>query len=747
MTAFSKIGLHVAANCGGCAGIESYWQSLEAAGVPFTVYSANDAGLIVAGSKYSKANLVYRDVVASTVDPADYGRDPATEAYAYWEATKLKLPNSIKELKGRCRIELLNEPGREPRQADWVGWLMYHMAGYAIKEGYRVMGPGWAPGNPEPEAWSSAGWRAYLGLCAEKPDWAAVSLHEYSLDNDIHHLEPWLVGRFRFLLEACAVMGITPPRIWITECGWTLNSMPTDAQAKADIAYLAKLYAGQAEIQAASLWTLQSGAGNGNLPQRLNALISWLTQFSVTARFPEPEPMKPPNAAEPDLPRRHKAIAVLGPQTATPDEWLEMARYSYQYRHTMLLSLDDAKTVIAGGNQDSYVKLAYPAKQPDVAAALTAAGIKWQPILDTGPEPSLSGVRFGHVFAWRYVVTSPFNAPRDYAGGRHEGIDFDIIGGLNNNTVGVLCLLDGVVAKSVDSAGGYGKYVLVEHNQGGLRFFTRYAHLDHRYVEAGAAIRKGEAVGEIGSTGNAAGEHVHINIEVPGRGLSGYVIPDVVDPTPYIPDGASLPLWTSGQTVDLLPYFKGDHRRQFDMGYGDGTQTVQVWHLSDKDWIYIKGENGEYERLGLRTWSGREWLFRFEDTSESESRFYAHYLNRGGAIGAPWMPRYAEVGRRYETSKFVQHYLKVGCVRKEGNEVTDSLRLVSLPRAVIYPQSGARLDNVITVEWSGGEQYDFALGRGCVAFRDRARTFWFIGDLQGRSDRVYRKPGCLDLGW
>lgn len=289
----NKVGLHVAANCGGCGGIDAYWRRLDEAGIPFTVYSANDAGLLVAAAKHSRATLVYRDVVASTVDPSDYSRNPATTGYAYWEATKLKLPNSIKGLSERYWIELLNEPGREPEQADWVGWLMFHMAGYALKEGYRVMGPGWAPGNPEPEAWESAGWRAYLELCAANRDRAAVSLHEYALDNDIHHGEPWLIGRFRQLYLACGRMGVRVPRIFITECGWTLNSMPPNAQAKDDIDYLARMYADYPEIVSAHLWTLQSGRGNGYLPQRLNALLPWLTEYTLTMRFPDVEPEEP----------------------------------------------------------------------------------------------------------------------------------------------------------------------------------------------------------------------------------------------------------------------------------------------------------------------------------------------------------------------------------------------------------------------------------------------------------------------
>jgi hypothetical protein len=178
-----------------------------------------------------------------------------------------------------------------------------------------------------------------------------------------------------------------------------------------------------------------------------------------------------------------------------------------------------------------------------------------------------------------------------------------------------------------------------------------------------------------------------------------------------------------------------------------GTQTTQVWHLGPVDWLYIKGESGEYERLGLRMWNGQEWIFRFDDTSESPTRFYAHYINEGGAIGAPWFPRFAEAGRVYETTKFVQHYQKGDCAKLNSGNVVDRLRLMAGPRAMTYPESGKTLESVITIEWASGEQYDFAAGRGNVAFRDPNRNFWFAGDLLGRADKVYKKPGCVSLGW
>jgi hypothetical protein len=291
----SKIGFHIAANCGGCTGLVDLWQTLDQAGINFGVYAANDPGKIASAVTFKYANpIIYRDVEASTVNPADYAMAPDKAAIKYWAKQQIRLPQEIKAARARTWIELFNEPGKDQEQAGWVGAVMAQMARLALAEGYRVCGPGWSAGTPEPFHWELPGWRDYLSLCAANPDKVAVSLHEYSFDNDIFRLEGWLIGRFKFLFAACDKLGIKRPTTLITECGWTLNSMPPDAQARMDIEYLARLYAAHRDIQAVFLWTLQSGAGNGDLPQRLNALIPWLTKFTLETRFPDPAPEEPP---------------------------------------------------------------------------------------------------------------------------------------------------------------------------------------------------------------------------------------------------------------------------------------------------------------------------------------------------------------------------------------------------------------------------------------------------------------------
>lgn len=176
-----------------------------------------------------------------------------------------------------------------------------------------------------------------------------------------------------------------------------------------------------------------------------------------------------------------------------------------------------------------------------------------------GPGNPLDGLELGYLFKFKYRLNSAFNAPRDYNGDGnytdlHEGADFDIVGGDpgDDNKVDVLCLFDGTIERSLDSTGNYGKYVRVVHTNNGSPFYTRYCHLDMRYVEVGQSVAMGTPLGEVGTSGLVTGEHIHLNLEVPNYGLDGYVVADVVDPVPYVKNGSSLPQYEAPTNPDYI---------------------------------------------------------------------------------------------------------------------------------------------------------------------------------------------------
>ncbi len=75
----------------------------------------------------------------------------------------------------------------------------------------------------------------------------------------------------------------------------------------------------------------------------------------------------------------------------------------------------------------------------------------------------------------------------------------------------VLAAQDGTVA-AAGEAGGYGLMVVLEHDLEEATLESRYAHLSEIFVESGKAVKKGDVVGLVGSTGNSTGPHLHFEM-------------------------------------------------------------------------------------------------------------------------------------------------------------------------------------------------------------------------------------------
>lgn len=124
----------------------------------------------------------------------------------------------------------LNEP---PMNAKVISWLDA-VARMARARGWRVCLGNWSIGVPEPQQWSIA--RGLLELAAANPSRLTIGLHEYWPTYAPYEFQqtpaaphewptvagiarPWILGRFRFLLDYCKSVGIPAPRIAITEWG------------------------------------------------------------------------------------------------------------------------------------------------------------------------------------------------------------------------------------------------------------------------------------------------------------------------------------------------------------------------------------------------------------------------------------------------------------------------------------------------------------------------------------------------
>jgi len=120
----------------------------------------------------------------------------------------------------------------------------------------------------------------------------------------------------------------------------------------------------------------------------------------------------------------------------------------------------------------------------------------------------------------------------------HMGVDYAAPTGTP-----VISVADGVVVESGFS-GGFGNMVVVQHN---ARQSTVYAHLSKIGVRKGQAVKQGDNLGAVGSTGWATGPHLHFEFRINGHH---------VDPLTLAQQGSSEPI-----SAALRPQF--DQRAQY----------------------------------------------------------------------------------------------------------------------------------------------------------------------------------------
>lgn len=90
---------------------------------------------------------------------------------------------------------------------------------------------------------------------------------------------------------------------------------------------------------------------------------------------------------------------------------------------------------------------------------------------------------------------------------RHQGVDLAPKSGKDGEPVYVTG--NGVVKAVGYDAGGYGRYILVDH---GFGYQTRYAHLSEALVVKGQEVQRGQQIALMGNTGRSTGTHLHYEV-------------------------------------------------------------------------------------------------------------------------------------------------------------------------------------------------------------------------------------------
>jgi murein DD-endopeptidase MepM/ murein hydrolase activator NlpD len=111
------------------------------------------------------------------------------------------------------------------------------------------------------------------------------------------------------------------------------------------------------------------------------------------------------------------------------------------------------------------------------------------------------------------VRPNPFGRSYEF----HPGIDMAVAYGTP-----IYATAPGTVLEA-NFAGGFGNHVLLDHD---YELRTLYGHMSKMAVTAGTAVKRGQIIGYVGSTGRSSGPHLHYGVYVQGK---------TVDPKPYLP--------------------------------------------------------------------------------------------------------------------------------------------------------------------------------------------------------------------
>jgi murein DD-endopeptidase MepM/ murein hydrolase activator NlpD len=161
-----------------------------------------------------------------------------------------------------------------------------------------------------------------------------------------------------------------------------------------------------------------------------------------------------------------------------------------------------------------------------VAGLLAAGGCASRAVYATAPADVPRARSLSEVLG-RFVWPLPFDDRRNVSsrygyrswgggyGRYHYGLDLHGRRGDPVYSAG-----DGVVA-GVGTRGAYGNSVRVDH---GHEVSTFYAHLDRVLTAPGRAVRRGEVIGVVGSTGNATGPHLHFELRWRDRWIDPLVV-------------------------------------------------------------------------------------------------------------------------------------------------------------------------------------------------------------------------------
>ena len=186
---------------------------------------------------------------------------------------------------------------------------------------------------------------------------------------------------------------------------------------------------------------------------------------------------------------------------------------SYRIVPGQQLSLEMDKRFSASPPRPSRAVKPTAPSTPPSRSSLSTRSVKQSNSVTKAPEPQSSGKTLRWFWPTDGQVIKKFFADN----GRHKGID---LGGKVGQPV--LAASPGVVVYAGSGLRGYGKLIIIKHND---EFLSAYAHNRKLLAKEGEQVSSGQQIAEMGSSGT---ESVKLHFEIRFDGQP-------VDPLKYLP--------------------------------------------------------------------------------------------------------------------------------------------------------------------------------------------------------------------
>ena len=125
----------------------------------------------------------------------------------------------------------------------------------------------------------------------------------------------------------------------------------------------------------------------------------------------------------------------------------------------------------------------------------------------------------------KWIITFPYGVKYKATGKRHKGVDYACPTGTSvNSAVSGKVVFAGWHKVGRGWGRSYGQHIIIDNDRfkdGSAGLWAGYCHLSQIDIKVGERVKAGEKIGEVGSTGNSTGAHLHFEIQS-GRFWKGW---------------------------------------------------------------------------------------------------------------------------------------------------------------------------------------------------------------------------------